>query len=307
MTNIDLTGVFPAMTTPFTPDGRIDHDILATNARRLETAGVSGLVPAGSTGESATLTHDEHIEVIETVIDAVDDVPVIAGSGSNSTREALNLSERAADAGADALLLISPYYNIPEQTGLRNHYQTIADAIDTPQIVYNVPGRTGTNIEPETVAALASHENIIGYKAASGDVGQISSVIEQTRSESFSVLSGDDILTLPLCGLGGNGVISVGANIEPAQTTAMVGAAVSGDYERARTLHYNLAPLFDHLFIETNPIPVKAAMQYREYGPGILRSPLTELADEHRMKLESILDELDADREMTLAGQSEVI
>lgn len=185
MTDIDLTGVFPAMTTPFTPDGRIDHDILAQNAQRLETAGVSGLVPAGSTGESATLTHDEHIDVIETVIDSVNDVPVIAGSGSNSTREALNLSERAADAGADALLLISPYYNIPEQAGLKDHYRTIADAIDIPQIVYNVPGRTGTNIEPETVATLASHRNIVGYKAASGDVGQISSVVEQTRSEAF--------------------------------------------------------------------------------------------------------------------------
>jgi dihydrodipicolinate synthase (EC 4.2.1.52) len=307
MTDINLTGVFPAMTTPFTPDGRIDHDILAANAQRLETAGVSGLVPAGSTGESATMTHDEHIEVIETVINAVDDVPVIAGSGSNSTREALNLSERAADAGADALLLISPYYNIPEQAGLEDHYRTIADTVDIPQIVYNVPGRTGTNIEPETVAALASHRNIIGYKAASGDVGQISAVIEQTRSESFSVLSGDDVLTLPICGLGGSGVISVGANIEPAQTTTMVGAAVSGDYERARTLHYHLAPLFEHLFIETNPIPVKAAMEYREYGPGTLRPPLTDLSDKHRMKLESILDDLDADREMALAGQTEVI
>ncbi|MDQ2053486.1 MULTISPECIES: 4-hydroxy-tetrahydrodipicolinate synthase [Halobellus] len=297
MTQIDFTGVFPAMTTPFTDDGRIDHETLAADAQRLEAAGVAGLVPAGSTGESATLTHDEHIEVVETVVEAVDDVPVIAGSGSNSTHEALDLSQRAADAGADGLLLISPYYNKPEQAGLREHFLAIADAVDLPQIVYNVPSRTGQNIEPETVAALASHENITAYKAASGDISQISEVIEYTRDEDLSVLAGDDALTLPICSLGGRGVISVAGNVEPERMVDLVDAALEDEMDRARELHFELSPLFRQLFVETNPIPVKAAMEIRGYAPGKLRSPLTDLSAEPRAELEEILADLEADAE----------
>ena len=297
MTQIDFTGVFPAMTTPFTDDGQIDHETLAADAQRLEAAGVAGLVPAGSSGESATLTHGEHIEVVETVVEAVDDVPVIAGSGSNSTHEALDLSQRAADAGADGLLLISPYYNKPEQAGLREHFLAIADAVDLPQIVYNVPGRTGQNIEPETVAALASHENIAAYKAASGDVAQISEVIEYTRDEDLSVLAGDDALTLPICSLGGRGVISVAGNVEPERMVDLVDAALEDDLDRARELHFELSPLFRQLFVETNPIPVKAAMEIRGYAPGKLRSPLTDLSAEPRAELEEILADLEADAE----------
>ncbi|WP_256544746.1 4-hydroxy-tetrahydrodipicolinate synthase [Halobellus inordinatus] len=297
MTQIDFTGVFPAMTTPFTDDGRIDHETLAADAQRLEAAGVAGLVPAGSTGESATLTHDEHIEVVETVVEAVDDVPVIAGSGSNSTHEALDLSQRAADAGADGLLLISPYYNKPEQAGLREHFLAIADAVDLPQIVYNVPSRTGQNIEPETVAALASHENITAYKAASGDISQISEVIEYTRDEDLSVLAGDDALTLPICSLGGRGVISVAGNVEPERMVDLVDAALEDEMDRARERHFELSPLFRQLFVETNPIPVKAAMEIRGYAPGKLRSPLTDLSAEPRAELEEILADLEADAE----------
>ena len=293
MTQIDFTGVFPAMTTPFTDDGRIDHETLAADAQRLEAAGVAGLVPAGSTGESATLTHDEHIEVVETVVEAVDDVPVVAGSGSNSTREALNLSRRAADAGADALLLISPYYNKPEQAGLYEHFRTVADEVDLPQIVYNVPSRTGQNVEPETVADLAAHENVRAYKAASGDVAQISEVIEYTRDQDLAVLSGDDALTLPVCSLGGRGVISVAGNVEPERTVELVDAAIEGDLERARELHYELSPLFRQLFVETNPIPVKAAMAIRGHNSGALRPPLTEIEPENRADLERVLAELD--------------
>jgi 4-hydroxy-tetrahydrodipicolinate synthase len=293
MSDIDLHGVFPAMTTPFDADEAIDHDRLRDNARRFEAAGVDGLVPVGSTGESATLTHDEHVEVIETVADAVEDVPVIAGSGSNNTREALSLSRRAADAGADGLLLISPYYNKPEQEGIAGHYRTIADAVDIPQIVYNVPSRTGSNIEPATVTELAAHENIAGYKAASGDMGQISEVIERTREEEFAVLSGDDPLTVPMISVGGTGVISVVANVEPARTSAMVGAALDGDFERARDLHFELAPLVRQLFVETNPIPVKEAMELRGHGPARLRAPLTRLRAEHVDRLEDLLDDLD--------------
>ncbi|WP_336022157.1 4-hydroxy-tetrahydrodipicolinate synthase [Halobellus salinisoli] len=297
MTQIDFTGVFPAMTTPFDQDGEIDHETLAADAQRLEDAGVAGLVPAGSTGESATLTHDEHIEVVETVVAAVDDVPVVAGSGSNSTREALNLSRRAADAGADALLLISPYYNKPEQAGLYEHFRTIADEVDLPQIVYNVPSRTGQNVEPETVADLASHENVRAYKAASGDVSQISEVIEYTRGEDLAVLAGDDALTLPICSLGGRGVISVAGNVEPERNVALVDAALDGDLERARELHFELSPLFRQLFVETNPIPVKAAMEIRGHNSGALRPPLTEIEPEHRAELEQVLTDLDEGRE----------
>ncbi|ADQ67851.1 dihydrodipicolinate synthase [Halogeometricum borinquense DSM 11551] len=300
MTNFDLTGVYPAMTTPFAPDGSIDHETLADDTRRLERAGVDGLVPVGSTGESATLTHDEHIEVVETVVEAAEDVPVIAGSGSNSTREALELSRRSADVGADGLLLISPYYNKPEQAGLIEHYQTIADEVDVPQIVYNVPSRTGSNIEPATVATLADHENIAGYKAASGDIGQISEVVERTREQEFAILSGDDALTLPVISVGGHGVISVTGNIEPERTAAMVHAALDGDFDSARELHHELGPLSRQLFIETNPIPVKAAMEIRGYAPGTLRPPLTELRDEHYEMLEATLEQLEATREASL-------
>ncbi|MFB9812750.1 4-hydroxy-tetrahydrodipicolinate synthase [Haloarcula sebkhae] len=295
MTAIDFRGVFPAMCTPFHQDGSIDFETLRDDAQRLESAGVDGLVPVGSTGESATLSHDEHIEVVEAVIDAVDDVPVIAGSGSNNTKEALELSQRSAEAGADALLLISPYYNKPEQQGFVDHYTTLADAVDLPQIVYNVPSRTGQNIEPDTAVELASHPNIRAYKAASGDMNQISEIIERTRDEDFAVLSGDDGMTLPVLSVGGTGCISVSANIEPERTCAMVGAALSGDFERARAIHHELGPLFRAMFVETNPIPVKEAMRIRGYGPAYLRSPLTRLSDEHLDHLRDVLATLETE------------
>ncbi|GGK60892.1 4-hydroxy-tetrahydrodipicolinate synthase [Haloarcula sebkhae] len=283
------------MCTPFHQDGSIDFETLRDDAQRLESAGVDGLVPVGSTGESATLSHDEHIEVVEAVIDAVDDVPVIAGSGSNNTKEALELSQRSAEAGADALLLISPYYNKPEQQGFVDHYTTLADAVDLPQIVYNVPSRTGQNIEPDTAVELASHPNIRAYKAASGDMNQISEIIERTRDEDFAVLSGDDGMTLPVLSVGGTGCISVSANIEPERTCAMVGAALSGDFERARAIHHELGPLFRAMFVETNPIPVKEAMRIRGYGPAYLRSPLTRLSDEHLDHLRDVLATLETE------------
>jgi 4-hydroxy-tetrahydrodipicolinate synthase len=295
MTSFDFRGVYPAMCTPFHEDDSIDFETLRRDAQRLEAAGVDGLVPCGSTGESATLSHDEHVEVVEAVVDAVDDVPVIAGSGSNNTREALSLSRRAADAGADALLLISPYYNKPEQRGFVDHYEQIADAVDLPQIVYNVPSRTGQNIEPATVEELADHPNIQGYKAASGDMGQISEIIERTRDTDLDVLSGDDGMTLPMISVGATGAISVAANIEPERTCAMAGAALSGDFERAREIHHRLGPLFRSMFVETNPIPVKEAMQIRGYGPARLRSPLSRLADEYRDDLEAVLADLEAE------------
>jgi 4-hydroxy-tetrahydrodipicolinate synthase len=294
MTQLDLTGVFPALVTPFDTRTAIDHDQLRSEVRRLEAAGVAGVVPAGSTGESATLSHDEHIEVIETAVDAVESIPVIAGSGSNSTDEALALSQRAADAGADGLLLISPYYNRPEQSGILEHYEAIADAVELPQVVYNVPGRTGSNIHPETVSMLATHPNIVGYKAASADVAQISEVVRRTADLPFQVLSGDDPLTLPLCAIGATGVISVVANVEPARTVALVDAALAGDLATARELHHTLSPLIDQLFIESSPIPVKAALAARGHIDETLRRPLTPLGAAHRDRLQQILETLEA-------------
>ncbi len=302
MTDTDpiFRGVFPAMTTPFAEDGSIDFDQLRADARRLERAGVDGLVPMGSTGESATVSHDEHVDAVEAVVEAVDDIPVIAGAGSNNTREAIELSERSAGVGADALLLISPYYNLPEQRGLVEHYRAIADAVDLPQIVYNVPGRTGQNIEPDTAVELAGVENIRGYKAASGDMGQIGEIVERTREEDFAVLSGDDAMTLPVVSVGGTGTISVAANIEPELTTAMVHAALADDFDRARDLHHDLGPLFRALFAESNPIPVKEAMSIRGYGPATLRSPLTRHQESYRDTLEEVLADLEETRRETL-------
>ena len=291
MTHDLTTGVFPAMTTPFLEDGSIDHDRLAANAERLVEAGVDGLVPVGSTGESATLTHQEHVDVVETVVEAVD-VPVIAGAGSNATHEALVLARGAADAGADGLLLISPYYNKPEPAGMEAHYRAIAEEVDLPQIIYNVPSRTGRNIAVETAVNLASHENIVGYKAASGDLGRISEVARRTADEEFSVLSGDDGLTLPIISVGGTGVISVAANVEPERTSDLVWNALEGDYDSARAVHRELAPLVDALFAETNPIPVKAAMEIRGHGTGRLRSPLSTISPANRQELERVLDRL---------------
>ena len=294
-----FAGVYPAMTTPFHEDGEIDHESLREEARRLVDAGVAGLVPAGSTGEAATLTHDEHVEVVETVIDAVgDDVEIVAGAGSNSTREAVSLSERAEAAGADALLHISPYYNKPEPAGMYDHFRRIADAVDIDVIVYNVPSRTGRNIEVETAEALAALDNVTGYKAASGDLGRISEVVERTLDEEFAVLSGDDGMTWPVVAAGGTGVISVSANVFPEPHVELVDAALAGDVERARELHHDLAPLFRAMFVETNPIPVKEAVHLLHGRPPHLRPPLSRIGEEN---LEGLREVLEAYRETATA------
>ena len=293
MTYTALDGVLPAMTTPFTDDGSIDFDRLRTHARRLVDRGVDGVVPVGTTGESATLTHDEHVAVVEAVVEAVGgEVPVVAGAGSNATHEAVGLAGRCVDAGADALLLISPYYNRPEPAGMAAHYREIADRVDAPQVVYNVPSRTGRPVGVDTVASLASHDRIVGYKAASGDVARVSEVVERTRDEDFSVLSGDDALTLPVCSVGGRGVVSVTANVEPERVSEVVRSALEGDHERAREVHHALAPLNRALFLESNPIPVKAAQELRGHGPANYRSPLSELEEDARAELEAALDAL---------------
>jgi len=294
MTRNVTEGVFPAMVTPFAADGSIDHEQLAADAHRLEDAGVTGLVPVGSTGESATLTHDEHIDVVETVVDAVD-VPVVAGAGSNATHEAVSLAQRSVDAGADAVLLISPYYNRPEPAGMEAHYRRIADEVDAPQIIYNVPGRTGRNIAVGTAVSLARHENIVGYKAASGDLGRIGEVAERTRDEDFAVLSGDDALTLPIMSVGGTGVISVAGNVEPERVVRLVDRAADDEYAAARDVHHELGPLFRALFAESNPVPVKHALELRGHGTANFRDPLSRADDATIDLLESVLSDLDGD------------
>jgi 4-hydroxy-tetrahydrodipicolinate synthase len=296
MTDFDtFGGVYPAMCTPFHEDGSIDFETLRSDARRLEAAGVDGLVPMGSTGESATVSHDEHVEVVEAVVEAVDEVPVIAGSGSNNTREAVSLSRRSAEAGADGLLLISPYYNKPEPEGFVEHYTRVADAVDVPQIVYNVPSRTGRSIPVDATVELAGHPNVQGYKAAGGDLNVVSELVERTRDEEFDVLSGNDGETLPILSVGGTGCISVAANVEPGRVSDLVWTALEGDYAAARERHHELGPLFRALFWETNPIPVKAAMAIRGYTSERVRSPLTPLGDEYRDEMASILADLEAD------------
>jgi len=296
MTEFDtFGGVYPAMCTPFYEDGSIDFDTLRADARRLEDEGVDGVVPMGSTGESATVSHDEHVEVVEAVAEAVDDVSVIAGAGSNNTREAVSLAERSVDAGADHLLLISPYYNKPERAGFVEHYETIADAVDVPQIIYNVPSRTGRSVPVEATVELAAHPNIQGYKAASGDLNLVSEIIENTRDETFDVLSGNDGETLPILSIGGTGCISVAANVEAPRMSDLIWSAHDGDYEQARDLHHELGPLFRHLFVETNPIPVKAAMEIRGHMSGRVRSPLSELSEDNYREMASILAALEAE------------
>jgi 4-hydroxy-tetrahydrodipicolinate synthase len=302
MTHEPFTGAMPALTTPFHEDGSIDFETFHDHVRRVERKGVHGVVPVGTTGESATMSHDEHVDVIEAAVEAVDDVPVVAGAGSNNTREALRLARRAATAGADGLLLISPYYNTPEPAGMEDHFRQIADAVDLPQIIYNVPGRTGRNIAVETAVSLAEHENIVGYKAASGDLNRIAEVVERTRDETFAVLSGDDQLTLPIMSMGGQGCISVAANVEPDRTSRMVAHALEEDYPAARRLHYELGPLFRTLFIETNPIPVKEALAIRGQMPARMRPPLSRLNEAHRGRLREVLAALEtADAEATEA------
>lgn len=251
-----LSGAFSAIVTPF-HDGEIDERALRELIEWQIQNGVDGLVPCGSTGESATLTHAEHERVIRvTVEQARKRVPVIAGTGSNSTAEAIRLTMFARDAGADGALLISPYYNKPTQEGIFKHYRMIATAVDLPLVVYNIPGRTGSNIAPETFARLSEIRNITAVKEASGSMDQVSD-IRRLCGDRLTVLSGDDSLTLPLMALGAKGVISVITNVMPREMHDLAAAALANDFARAREIHFRMLGLMRALFLETNPIPVK--------------------------------------------------
>lgn len=282
------TGV--ALVTPFAENGSIDHDRLREHVEAQIAGGVEFLVPCGTTGESATMNDAEQREVIAAVVDtAAGRVPVMAGAASNDTRHAIELAEGAREAGADAILSVSPYYNKPSPAGLFAHYQSIASVVDIPVIVYNVPGRTGSNIAPRTLMHLAEIENVKGVKEASGDVEQAMHILAQ-RPDGFLLLSGDDALTLPMVAAGADGVISVVSNEAPKLMSDMVRAALTGDMERARELHYQLLPLMRANFIETNPIPVKSALEMMGRLQAYFRLPLVPLSEEHREELRAALD-----------------
>lgn len=292
---MQVKGVYTALVTPFDEAGEVNYEVLGELLEKQIAAGVSGVVPMGTTGESPTLFNAEHDEVIRYTIEKVAGrIQVWAGTGSNNTQQALRTTCEAQEAGADGALVVTPYYNKPSQEGLYRYFREISDATDLPIIVYNIRGRTAVNVETDTLARIAEIPSIVAVKEASGDLGQMADVIERIarrREPPFWVVSGDDALTLPLMGIGGHGVISVAANLVPERMVALVDAARSGDFESAREIHYELLPLFRATFIETNPVPIKAAMNLCGIPVGPVRSPLAPLTEASHRRLEAVLRE----------------
>jgi len=285
-----FSGSMVAIITPFR-DGRIDAEALERLIEFQVRNGTSAIVPCGSTGESATLSHEEHAEVVRLAVKfARARVPVIAGTGSNSTTEATALTRAAKEAGAAAALLISPYYNKPTQEGIYQHYRIIAEKTQFPLIVYNIPGRTASKIEATTIARLADLEQIVGLKEATGSLDEAQEVI-RLCGEKIEVYSGDDSLTLPIMAVGGVGVISVVANVMPKESADIVAACRRGDWDTARRLHYRLLPLIRALFLETNPIPVKAAVAMMGYCRDEVRLPLLPMSEAPRAKLRALMQQ----------------
>ncbi len=283
-----FSGAIVAIVTPFR-DGKIDEKAFRGLINFQIDAGVSGIVPCGTTGESATLTHEEHERVIDICVEeARKRVPVIAGTGSNSTAEAVRLTKHAKDAGADAALLITPYYNKPTQKGLYDHYAAVAAACDIPQILYNVPGRTGVNMSTETAVALSKIDVIVGIKEASGDLVKCSQIARDTRDD-FCVLSGEDALNLPILCVGGTGAISVTANVLPAKLSGMIKAWQAGELAQAKKIHFELLEINSALFMETNPIPVKTALAMMGKVREEFKMPLCGMDPANRKKLAAVL------------------
>jgi 4-hydroxy-tetrahydrodipicolinate synthase len=285
-----FSGSMVALVTPF-KDGEVDWQSLEALIDFHVQSGTHGIVPCGTTGESATLTHQEHDDVIKAVIKHVGKrLPVIAGTGSNSTDEAVRLTRQAEKSGADGALMISPYYNRPTQEGIYQHYRTVASAVGIPIIVYNIPGRTGSKIEPETLARMAEVKNIAGVKEATGSVDQAIDVI-RLCGDRLAVYSGEDTLTFSLMSLGGKGVISTVANVAPKAMAELAEACLKGDWDRGRALQFKLIPLIHGMFIETNPIPVKTALALMGKCRGDLRLPLTPMAEGNLAKLKQTMGE----------------
>ncbi len=285
-----FTGSMVALVTPF-KDGKIDWQSLEALVDFHIKNGTNGIVPCGTTGESATLDHREHHEVVQRVIKAVNKrVPVIAGTGSNSTAEAIELTRGAEKAGADGALMISPYYNRPTQEGIYQHYKKVAESVGIPIIVYNIPGRTGSKIEPETLARLSEIKNVAGVKEATGSVEQAIDVI-RLCGDNLAVYSGEDSLTFSLMALGGKGVISTVANIVPKEMSQLTDACLKGNWESGRKLQLKLVPLIRSVFLETNPIPIKTALSLMSKCTGELRLPLTPMSEGNLRKLKQTMTE----------------
>ena len=286
-----FTGCGTAMVTPFQADGKLDEPTLRKLAQRQIDQGINFLVPCGTTGESPTLSRNEHVRVVEiTVEESQGKVPVLAGAGGYNTAEVIELARDCHKAGAQGLLSVTPYYNKPTQQGLYEHFKSVAEAVPLPIILYSVQGRTGVNIEPSTVARLAQIENIIGIKEASGNISQIANVIHDVP-EDFLVLSGDDLMTIPVISLGGKGVISVTSNQIPRQMSDITRYAIAGDYARARAIQRRYMPLFRANFIESNPIPVKWGMSLMGLLEPVYRLPLVPPSEATKKQIEDSLAE----------------
>lgn len=292
---MQLRGAFTALVTPMTDAGDIDYDGFRRLVKFQLEQGIDGIVPLGTTGETPTLERDEQDRIVRIAVEeAKGKVPVIVGVGSNSTRHTIGNAVRAAELGADAVLVVTPYYNKPTNEGVYRHFAAVAEAVALPIVVYNIASRTGKNIDAPLMDRLSRIPTVAAVKESSGDVGQIADIVQvaaarKAEGKAFSVLSGDDAFALPLCALGGDGVVSVVSNLVPARVAALVKACLAGDYAEARRLHYGLSPLFKGAFIETNPIPIKAAMGWAGLPAGGLRLPLCGLSPENEPKLRAAL------------------
>ena len=289
---MSLKGVYTALITPFNDDKSIDFDAMKNIIEFQIKEKVNGLLPMGTTGESPTIKYEEYIKIIEMVIKQVAGrIPVIAGSGSNNTQEAIKMTKVIKELGADYSLQVVPYYNKPNQEGLYRHFMSIADSVDIPMIIYNIPGRTGKNLENSTMFKLAIHSKVCAVKEASGNIGQIMDLIAE-KPDNFDILSGDDNLTLPVIALGGTGIVSVASNLIPGKMIELTDAALKGNIEKAKELHYKLLPFFKAEFIDTNPIPIKYMMYLKKMIKEAYRLPLCELSDNDKKQVKSVLEKM---------------
>jgi len=294
---LKLRGAFTALVTPLTDTGDVDYDGFRTLVRFQLENGISGLVPLGTTGETPTLERDEQDRLITIAVEeAKGKVPIIVGAGSNSTAHTVRNVMRARELGADAVLVVTPYYVKPTNEGIYRHFAAVADSGDTPILIYNIASRTGKNIDVPTMERLSRIPTVLGVKESSGDIGQIGDIIREvaqaraSEGRFFSVLSGDDSFTLPLCAMGGDGIVSVVSNLVPGRVAALAAACLSGDYAEARALHYALLPFFKGAFVETNPIPIKTAMAWAGLPSGPTRLPLCTLEKASEPKLRASLE-----------------
>lgn len=296
-----LGGIVTAMVTPFV-DGQVDLKGLSSNIHYQISQGVDGILVLGTTGEASTLTHDEHERIISlAVAEAAGRVPVWVGTGSYCTRQTIEKTKRAKSMGADVALIVTPYYNRPGQEGIYRHFEAVANSVDIPIVIYNIPGRCGTNIETFTMRRIAKLPNVIGVKEASASIHQVGDVLQLIATESphFKVFSGDDLLTLPMMALGAVGVVSVVSNLIPDRIKALVTAAAEGNFALARDLHFQLVPLYKAAFIETNPVPIKAAMKLCGMASGPCRLPLYEMSDENMRYMYKLLQEYELVRHVS--------